>query len=446
MIHTTRELEEIQKNFIEMEVKSFAREVIEFIDESPSTYHVVKNCSDILDENGFERIMPREKWEIKKGGKYFLKKSSSTIIAFTVGEDFDVKNGFKIFGAHTDSPCFRIKPNPEIVTENVVRLNTEVYGGPILSTWFDRPLSFSGRVFVESDNAFKPKKYFINYDKDLFIIPSLCIHQNRGVNDGMAINAQKDTLPLVTITDEKEKFSLKKLLAKQLKVKEDKILSYDLNLYSREKGCLLGANEEFISVGRLDNLAALHAGLMSLVDNKDKKNTCVVVGYDNEEIGSNSIQGADSPTLKNILERISNAMKLSFEEHQQALANSFVISNDAAHSIHPNYLEKSDPTNEPKINAGPVIKMAANKSYITDGYSKSVIEKIAKDSKIPIQTFVNRSDVRGGSTIGPIQQSQIRILGIDIGSPLLSMHSVRELGGVDDHYNLYRLISEFFKI
>ena len=262
----------------------------------------------------------------------------------------------------------------------------------------------------------------------------------------MAINAQKDTLPLVTITDEKEKFSLKKLLAKQLKVKEDKILSYDLNLYSREKGCLLGANEEFISVGRLDNLAALHAGLMSLVDNKDKKNTCVVVGYDNEEIGSNSIQGADSPTLKNILERISNAMKLSFEEYQQALANSFVISNDAAHSIHPNYLEKSDPTNEPKINGGPVIKMAANKSYITDGYSKSVIEKIAKDSKIPIQTFVNRSDVRGGSTIGPIQQSQIRILGIDIGSPLLSMHSVRELGGVDDHYNLYRLISEFFKI
>ena len=185
---------------------------------------------------------------------------------------------------------------------------------------------------------------------------------------------------------------------------------------------------------------------MSLVDNKDKKNTCIVVGYDNEEIGSNSIQGADSPTLKNILERISNAMKLSFEEHQQALANSFVISNDAAHSIHPNYLEKADPTNEPKINCGPVIKMAANKSYITDGYSKSVIEKIAKDSKIPIQTFVNRSDVRGGSTIGPIQQSQIRILGIDIGSPLLSMHSVRELGGVDDHYNLYKLISEFFKI
>jgi len=182
-----------------------------------------------------------------------------------------------------------------------------------------------------------------------------------------------------------------------------------------------------------------------LIDNKDKKNTCIVVGYDNEEIGSHTIQGADSPTLANILGRISNAMDLTLEEHEQAIAKSFVISNDAAHSIHPNYLEKADPTNEPKINCGPVIKMAANKSYITDGYSRAVIEKIAKDAKIPLQVFVNRSDVRGGSTIGPIQQSQIRIQGIDIGSPLLSMHSVRELGGVEDHYNLYKLISELFK-
>ena len=429
-----------------MEKLKLAKHLINFIDESPSNYFACINTKNILNEKGFTELFETEEWKLKKGGKYFVTINDSGIIAFTIGSEKISKSGYKIAASHTDSPGFLIKPNPEINRKGFNILNTEVYGGPILSTWFDRPLSFSGRVFVESDNAFKPKKYFIKYDKDLFIIPSLCIHQNRSVNDGMAINAQKDTLPLVTITDEKEKFSLKKLLAKQLKVKEDKILSYDLNLYSREKGCLLGANEEFISVGRLDNLAALHAGLMSLVDNKDKKNTCVVVGYDNEEIGSNSIQGADSPTLKNILERISNAMKLSFEEHQQALANSFVISNDAAHSIHPNYLEKSDPTNEPKINCGPVIKMAANKSYITDGYTKSVIEKIAKDSKIPIQTFVNRSDVRGGSTIGPIQQSQIRILGIDIGSPLLSMHSVRELGGVDDHYNLYKLIGEFFKI
>ena len=228
-------------------------------------------------------------------------------------------------------------------------------------------------------------------------------------------------------------------------MKEDKILSYDLSLHSREKGCFVGANQEFVSIGRLDNLAAFHAGLMSLVDNKDKKNTCIVMGYDNEEIGSNSIQGADSPTLKNILERISNAMGLNLEEHQQAVVNSFVISNDAAHSIHPNYLEKSDPTNEPKMNGGPVVKMAANKSYITDGYSRAVLEKLAREVKVPLQTFVNRSDVKGGSTIGPILQSQLRILGIDIGSPLLSMHSVRELGGVDDHFYLYKLIGEFFK-
>ena len=237
-----------------MEKLKLAKHLINFIDESPSNYFACINAKNILNEKGFTELFETEEWKLKKGGKYFVTINDSGIIAFTIGSEKISKSGYKIAASHTDSPGFLIKPSPEINRKGFNILNTEVYGGPILSTWFDRPLSFSGRVFVESDNAFKPKKYFINYDKDLFIIPSLCIHQNRGVNDGMAINAQKDTLPLVTITDEKEKFSLKKLLAKQLKVKEDKILSYDLNLYSREKGCLLGANEEFISVGRLDNL------------------------------------------------------------------------------------------------------------------------------------------------------------------------------------------------
>ena len=428
-----------------MNKQKLAKDLIKFIDESPSNYFACINAKEILNKNGFTELSEAEEWKLKKGEKYYVTINDSGIIAFTIGTDKIYKSGYRIAASHTDSPGFLIKPNPEMNKKDYDILNTEVYGGPILSTWFDRPLSFSGRVFVEGDSAFKPKKYFINYDKDIFIIPSLCIHQNREVNDGVAINAQKDTLPLVSISKDKNKFSLTALLAKELKVKENEILSYDLSLHSREKGCILGANDEFVSVGRLDNLAAFHASLNSLIDNKDKKNTCIVVGYDNEEIGSHTIQGADSPTLANILGRISNAMDLTLEEHEQAIAKSFVISNDAAHSIHPNYLEKADPTNEPKINCGPVIKMAANKSYITDGYSRAVIEKIAKDAKIPLQIFVNRSDVRGGSTIGPIQQSQIRIQGIDIGSPLLSMHSVRELGGVEDHYNLYKLISELFK-
>ena len=428
-----------------MDKIKLAKHLIDFIGESPSNYFACISAQELLIEKGFTELSEAEDWKLKKGGKYFTLINDSGLVAFTIGSEKISKVGYKIAASHTDSPGFLIKPNPEINKKGYNVLNTEVYGGPVLYTWFDRPLSFSGRVFVEGKDAFKPQKYFINYDKDLFIIPSLCIHQNRGVNDGFSINPQKDTLPLVTITGENEKFSLKKLLADELGVKEDKILSYDLSLHSREKGCFVGANQEFVSIGRLDNLAAFHAGLMSLVDNKDKKNTCIVMGYDNEEIGSNSIQGADSPTLKNILERISNAMGLNLEEHQQAVVNSFVISNDAAHSIHPNYLEKSDPTNEPKMNGGPVVKMAANKSYITDGYSRAVLEKLAREVKVPLQTFVNRSDVKGGSTIGPILQSQLRILGIDIGSPLLSMHSVRELGGVDDHFYLYKLIGAFFK-
>lgn len=424
---------------------NLAKHLLKFIDDSPSNFFACINSKKLLEEKGFEELFENETWKLKKGGKYFLIINDSSFVAFRVGKGDLTENGFKIAASHTDSPSFSIKTNPEINRKDFVVLNTEVYGGPILSTWFDRPLSFSGRVLLESDNAFKPTKKFINYDKDLLIIPSLAIHMNREVNDGYKFNPQKDTLPFITITKDKEKFSLKKLIADYLEVKEDKILSYDLTLHSREKGCLLGLNNEFISVGRLDNLSSLHAGLMALLDNKDDKQTCIVSAYDNEEVGSNSTQGADSPTLNNILKRIIFALKLNEEDYQKTLSNSFLISTDSAHSIHPNYLDKSDPTNEPKLNEGPVIKNSIKKSYITDGYTNAIISKIAKDAKIPLQTFFNRSDLRGGNTIGPIAQSQIKILGIDIGTPLLSMHSVRELGGVDDHFNLYKLIGEFFK-
>lgn len=423
---------------------NLAKDLINFIDESPSNYFACINSKNLLLKNGFIELLEEETWKLKKGGKYFIVINDTSFFAFTIGSKKLSENGFKIAGSHTDSPSFLIKPNPEINKKDFIVLNTEVYGGPIFYTWFDRPLSISGRVFLESEDAFKPEKRFINYDKDLLIIPSLCIHQNREVNNGIAFNAQKDTLPFITI-DKKNNFSFKKIIADYLKVKEDRILSYDLTLYSREKGALLGLNNEFISAGRIDNLAAVHAGLMSLIDNKDKKNTCVVAAFDNEEIGSHTIQGADSPVLSSLLKRISNALSMDEEEHQKALSKSFLISTDAAHSIHPNYLEKSDPTNEPKLNEGPVIKMAANKAYITDGYSRAVIEKLAKDAKIPVQTFVNRSDLKGGSTIGPITQTQLKVVGVDLGIPLLSMHSVRELAGVDDHYNLYKLIGEFFK-
>ena len=447
MIHTTRELEEIQKNFIEMEVKSFAREVIEFIDDSPSTYHVVKNCSDILDENGFERIMPREKWEIKKGGKYFLKKSSSTIIAFTVGENFDVKKGFKIFGAHTDSPCFRIKPSPEIVTENVVRLNTEVYGGPILSTWFDRPLSIAGRVIVRGEDTFFPKTIKIRIDEPLLTIPNLAIHQNREVNNGVKIDKQNDVLPVISLINknfEREGY-LERIILKKTEIKKEDIIDFDLYLYATEKGCLLGANEEFMSSPKIDNLASVYTGLIGLVEaeeNQDRIN--VFVAFDNEEIGSATKQGADSNYLLNTLERISLALGLNREDFLQMLESSYILSADAAHAAHPAHLGKTDPTNRGKINEGISIKISAKQKYTSDGYSIAVIKQLVEGTEIQIQPFVNESNELGGSTIGPISSTHLDIDGVDLGIPMFAMHSVRELCGIFDVFYLKELAKEFF--
>ena len=447
MIHTTKELEEIQKNFIEMEVKSFAREVIEFIDESPSTYHVVKNCSDILDENGFERIMPREKWEIKKGGKYFFKKSSSTIIAFTVGENFDVKKGFKIFGAHTDSPCFRIKPNPEIVTENVVRLNTEVYGGPILSTWFDRPLSIAGRVIVKGEDPFFPKTVKIKIDEPLLTIPNLAIHQNREVNNGVKIDKQNDVLPVISLINKnfEKKGYLERVILEKTGIKKEDIIDFDLYLYATEKGCLLGANEEFMSSPKLDNLASVYTGIIGLVEaeeNQDRIN--IFVAFDNEEIGSATKQGADSNYLLNTLERISLALGLDRSDFLQMLESSYILSADAAHAAHPAHLGKTDPTNRGKINEGISIKISAKQKYTSDGYSIAVIRQLIEGTEIRIQPFVNESNELGGSTIGPLSSTHLDIDGADLGVPMFAMHSVRELCGIFDVFYLKELAKKFF--
>jgi len=447
MIHTTKELEEIQKNFIEMEVKSFARELVEFIDESPSSYHVVKNCSDILDENGFERIMPREKWELKKGGKYFFKKSSSTIIAFTVGENFDTRKGFKIFGAHTDSPCFRIKPNPEMVTENIVRLNTEVYGGPILSTWFDRPLSIAGRVIVKGEYPFFPKTVKIKINEPLLTIPNLAIHQNREVNNGVKIDKQNDVLPVISLINhnfEKEGY-LEKIILKKTGIKKEDIIDFDLYLYATEKGCLLGSNEEFISSPKIDNLASVYTGLIGLVESEENKDRInIFVAFDNEEIGSATKQGADSNYLLNTLERISLSLGLDRSEFLQMLESSYILSADAAHAAHPAHLCKTAPTNRGRINEGVSIKISAKQKYTSDGYSIAVIRQLIEGTNIKIQPFVNESNELGGSTIGPLSSTHLDIDGVDLGVPMFAMHSVRELCGIFDVFYLKELAKEFF--
>jgi aspartyl aminopeptidase len=429
--------------------QKFAEKLIDFIDASHSSFHATKNVEEILIKEGFEKIELKDKWKLKKEGRYYVTKNSSAIIGFIIGKGEIEDDGFRIVGAHTDSPTFRIKPDPEItVAGKYLKLNTEVYGGPILSTWFDRPLSMAGRVSVKTQNPLKPKEVLIDMEKPIMIIPNLAIHMNRKVNEGVKINPQIDTLPLLsTINDkfEKENFIME-LIAENIGIKTEDILDFELYLYSVEKGALIGLNEEFISIGRLDDLAMVHAGLYGLVDSKIGNATNILVCFDNEEVGSTTKQGAASPMLRSILERIAIAMGKDKEGYYRGLSNSFLISSDMAHSIHPNYMGKQDLTNRPVINGGPVIKIAASQSYTSDSSSSAVYEGICKSINVPVQKFVNRSDERGGSTIGPISSTQLDVPSVDIGNPILGMHSVRELGGVFDHYYAYKSFREFYSI
>ncbi len=427
----------------------FAKDLIDFIHASPSAFHAAKNVEEALAEEGFKRINPEDKWDLKKEGKYYTSKNNSAIIAFVIGKGEIEEEGFKLIGAHTDAPTFRIKADPEMTVEGkYLKLNTEVYGGPILNTWFDRPLSIAGRINLKTKNLLKPKELLIDMEKPITIIPNLAIHMNRKVNEGIKLNPQINTLPLLSnISDEFEKDNfLVKLIAKKMGIKVEDILDFELFLYEVEKGSLVGLNEEFISVGKLDDLAMVHAGLHGLIDSKVANATNVLVCFDNEEVGSGTKQGAASPMLRSVLERIVLAMGKDKEDYYRALSNSFLISADQAHGLHPNYTEKQDPTSRPVVNGGPAIKTAANQAYTTDSFSSSVYEGICKSIGVPVQKFVNRSDERGGSTIGPISSSQLDISSVDIGNPILGMHSIRELGGVLDHYYTYKSFKEFYRI
>jgi len=427
----------------------FAEELIEFIYKSPTAFHAVKSLKEILSGEGFKEIREEEKWKLEKGSKYFMTKNDSALIAFVVGKGKIHENGFKIIGAHTDSPSFRVKPNPEMVSENTyIKLNTEVYGGPILNTWLDRPLALAGRVILKGDNPLYLESKLVNINKPMMIIPNLAIHMNRGVNEGIALNKQVDMLPMAGLINdqfEKDNF-LVKILSQELTVDAKEILDFDLFLYEYEKGTIIGLEEEFISSGRLDDLEAVHGGITALIKSQVPKATNVLVCFDNEEVGSSTKQGADSPMLTNVLERIVLALDGNREDYFRALSKSFIISADAAHAVHPNKGEKSDPTNKPLLNKGPAIKLAANQSYTSDSDSTSVFKALCEKAQVPVQKFVNRSDERGGSTIGPISSTHLNIRSVDIGTPMLAMHSIRELCGVMDHYYVEKVFEEFYDL
>lgn len=427
--------------------KNLALDLIDFLYKSPTAHHSVKTIKERLDLNGFNEVKESDKWNLQKDGKYYVIKNDSALIAFTIGNGDIEEDGFKLIGAHTDSPGFRIKANPEMVSEGTyLKLNTEVYGGPILYTWFDRPLGIAGKVTLKGSSPLKPEVKLVNINKPLLIIPSLAIHMNRSVNEGLNINRQKDTLPLLSLINEKfEKDGyLIKILAEELKVGTSDILGFDLGLYEIEKGAVIGLNEEFISAGRLDDMWMVYAGIQALIESKPNKSTKVMVCMDNEEIGSLTAQGANSALLLNILERITLALGKDREGLHRALANSLMISADLAHAVHPNVEEKHDPTNRPVLGKGPVLKTAASGSYSTDSYNAAIFEGLCNSAEVPYQKFFNRSDVRGGTTIGPITSSLLTIPVMDMGAPLLSMHSIRELAAVKDNEYTIKLFTHFY--
>ena len=421
--------------------------LLNFIDNSPCNFYAVSTAKKMLEENGFTEKLLGNEIEAKPGEKFYFTKNDSAIFAFTVGKKPIAETGLKIVAAHSDSPCFRVKPNAEMLCEGgIVKLNTEVYGGPVLYTWFDRPLSLAGRVLLKGEDAMHPITRLVKIDRPLFSISHLAIHFNRQVNEGNKISKQKDMLPIIAKVTEKLEAEnmLLRLVAEDLNVDMAAILDFDLLVYNTEKSCTFGLHDEFISAGRLDDLSMMHAALEAIVDVKDEDATCVAAIFDNEETGSGTKQGAGSPVLSNVIQRMVESQGGNYDAFCRALAKSFLVSADNAHAFHPNYAEKYDPTNHPSLGSGPCIKINANCKYMSDAHSAAIFKALCAEAGSPCQYFVNHSDVAGGSTLGNILTGQIDIEGVDVGNPLLAMHSVRETGSVDDHINMIKVFKQFF--
>lgn len=425
-------------------MKKTVQELLEFIATCTSPYHTVATSQTLLEANGFLELKLEESWNIASGGKYYTKVYDSTLIAFRVGNK--ETSGLKIAAAHTDFPCFRIKPEPGILTEGYGTLNVEGYGGMIVSTWLDRPLSLAGKVVLKGKNPFKPKVHLVDFKRPLLSMPNLAIHMNREVNDGYKWNKQKDILPLATQLEpkSKEKEFFTKFLAKELDCKEADILSYELTTYPVETGCIFGFDNEFISSPRLDNITSVKACLDGLIASKAQQGVQIVGIFDNEEVGSNTKQGAGSHILLQVIERIYTLVGTDKETMLRDIASGFMLSVDVAHALHPNHVDKCDPTNKPVMNGGLVLKQAASQAYAGDAEAVAIIAGLCKDHDIPCQNFVNRSDLKGGSTLGSIASALVPIRTMDVGVPMLAMHSARETMGAEDEQALKDLLVAFF--
>ncbi len=421
--------------------KNISQQLLEFIENSPTCFHAVQAMTDILSAEGFTELKENQKWHVENGGRYFVTRNGSSLTAFTV--PVQEMKGMHIIASHSDSPSFKIKENPELESEgHYIRLNVEGYGGMIRAPWFDRPLSVAGRVIVKDKAQGGFRSILVDIGRDLVMIPNLAIHMDRQINDSCKYNIQKDMLPIYG--DLSAKGTFMKLIADTAGVTEEEILGHDLFLYNRQKGTVWGASGEFLSCSRLDDLQCAFASLKGFLAGKRQEYLAVHCVLDNEEVGSGTKQGAASTFLYDTLTRIHTSLGLSQEDYLIHLADSFMISADNAHAVHPAHTDKADPANRPYINGGIVIKFSASQKYCTDGVSAAIFRDLCQRAGVPVQTFVNRSDMAGGSTLGNISNTQVALNTVDIGLPQLAMHSPYETAGVKDTGYLIRAAEEFF--
>ncbi len=417
------------------------KRMLEFIEKSPSSYHAVENVQKALEGAGYVPLLENSKWALSPGGKYYVARNGSSLIAFSIPEMEPA--GFHMIASHSDSPCFKIKEEPEMkVEDRYVKLNVEKYGGMILSTWLDRPLSVAGRV-VAADGQGNTVIKNVDVDQDLFVIPNVAIHMNRDMNKGVEYNVQTDMLPLYGEAGQDGAFQ--EMIAKAAGMESGDILGSDLFLYNREKGRVFGAKGEFLCAPRLDDLECVYASLQAMLCAVPERYINLMIVFDNEEVGSTSRQGAASTFLQDTLKRICLVMGGGENDYHRLLADSFMISADNAHAVHPNHPEKADPTNRPYLNGGIVIKYHGSQKYTTDAVSAAVMKEICKRAEVPWQTYANRSDIAGGSTLGNLSAAQVPVRTADIGLPQLAMHSAYETAGARDVEYMIRAMECFYK-
>jgi len=421
----------------------FNQNLLSFLDKSPTPFHAVAAMSECLERNDFQKLDELETWGKLSAGKYYITRNESSLIAFTLGEEELAETGFKMVGAHTDSPCLKIKPQPERIKHNLVQLGVEVYGGALLNPWFDRDLSMAGRVsYLDSQHAIQHT--LVNFEKAVATIPSLAIHLDREANKDRTINPQNHLPPIVMQVGDDDSIDFRKLVLQQIQKKNPeldiaKVLDYEICLYDTQRAAITGLDDDFISSARLDNLLSCYVGLTSLI-NGDSTQSNLLVCSDHEEVGSVSTSGAQGSFLESVLHRLSS----DIEQHHRMLQRSMMISADNAHAVHPNYSDKHDAEHGPKINHGPVIKTNANQRYATNSETSAYFRQLCEHVEVPVQDFVVRTDMGCGSTIGPITASTLGVKTLDIGVPTFAMHSIRELAGSQDAFMLDKVLTQFF--